>query len=62
MRTWDDYERDSPKFEALFSGRCTIDRNHKIRKGDEVSRVKLKDNPLIPIPGVACKSCVILMP
>jgi hypothetical protein len=61
MRTYEDYERNGPRFEAKFSSTCTIDRSHKIRKKDTVSHVRLKENPLIPIQGIACSSCIMFM-
>ncbi len=49
-------------FEAQFSGHCTLDYDHKVRRGDRVARVQRADNPMMPISGVACKDCVKILP
>lgn len=49
-------------FEAQFSGRCTIDYGHKIRRGDRVARVQRVANPMLPVAGVACAMCVKVLP
>lgn len=61
MRDFEDYERDGPRIDALYPGVCAIDKRHKYKKRDTIAKVKLKENPFIPIPGYACASCVILM-
>ena len=57
-----EYELIGRWFHAQFPGHCAIDWEHLIRKGDKVSRIQHADNPMLPIQGVACKSCVILLP
>lgn len=49
-------------FNALYTGSCTLDNRHDIRRGTRVGKVRQIDNPLIPIPGVACASCVKFLP
>lgn len=44
-------------FPSQFSGWCTIEDSHRIRKGDRVSKIRLADNPMVSIPGVACAMC-----
>lgn len=44
-------------FPSQFAGTCNIDDRHRIRKGDRVGKLRLSDNPMVPIPGVACKYC-----
>lgn len=58
----DDYEAAGGSFETQFPGHCTINRDHKIKRGDRVVRVQRADNPLIPVPGVACKNCTKILP
>ena len=52
-----DFEAVGPLMDAAFSGRCALDWNHRIRKGDVVTRVQSVENPFLPTPGVACGSC-----
>lgn len=49
-------------FLSQFSGRCTINEDHLVRKGDKVGKVRKADNPMIPIRGVCCKACVFDFP
>lgn len=49
-------------FEAQYPGKCAVDWDHKVKRGDRVSRVAWADNPGIPVSGVACKNCVKIMP
>lgn len=49
-------------FEAQYSGVCTINYDHKVRRGDRVARVQRADNPMLPITGVACASCTKILP
>ena len=58
----DDYERTGRIFEAAFPGHCTIDYDHPIKRGDPVTRLQRADNPMLPVPGVACKTCTKLVP
>lgn len=53
-----EYEIVGRIFEAQYPGRCAIDPDHKVKRGDKVARAQRADNPLIPVPGVACKWCV----
>ena len=52
------FEISSAVFEAQYSGRCTINHSHKIKRGERVARVQFSDNPMVPVPGVACYSCI----
>lgn len=45
-------------FTSQFSGTCTINREHRIKRGDKVGRVQYSDNPFIAISGVCCEACV----
>jgi hypothetical protein len=45
------------RYRANFVGFCYIDPEHKIKRGDVVSRLTLTANPLIPVPGTACAIC-----
>jgi hypothetical protein len=49
-------------FPAQYSGFCTVDRAHKIKRGDIVAVVQRADNPMLPVKGVACRSCVSILP
>ena len=48
-------------FDAQFNGTCTIDRDHKVKRGTRVSRIQRADNPMIPVAGVACASCTKML-
>lgn len=50
------------RFEAVYPGSCVLNRDHSIKRGDKVSRVRYADNPMIPVPGVACKACTKTLP
>lgn len=52
------YEVVGRTFESQFHGRCTLDREHKIKRGDRVARIQRTDNPMLPISGVVCKNCL----
>lgn len=58
----EDYEILGRIFEAKFAGHCTIEYDHRIRRGDSVARVQRADNPMLPVAGVACASCVKILP
>jgi hypothetical protein len=60
--TSNDYERIGRVFEAQYAGTCTLDWDHKVRRGDRVSKVQRADNPMIPVSGVACASCTKVLP
>lgn len=62
MNDEEDFETVGRGFEAQFPGRCAIVYEHKIQRGDLVSRVQRADNPMLPVPGVACKVCTRLIP
>jgi len=49
-------------FEAKYKGHCTINYDHKIKMGSRVARVQRKDNPMIPVSGVACSECIRMLP
>lgn len=55
------YEVDGRSFESQYRGTCVINRDHEVKRGDKVARVKRTDNPLIPVAGVACKSCTRML-
>jgi len=57
-----EYERIGRTFAAQYSGVCTIDYDHRVKRGDIVSKVQRADNPLLPISGVACASCTKVLP
>lgn len=54
----EDYEVVGPRFEAVFPGRCAVDHDHVIKRGDRIARVQKAANPMLPVPGVACTMCV----
>lgn len=56
-----EYEITS-NFPSQFGGYCTLNDSHRIRKGDRVSKLRLADNPLISVPGVACSLCSLDIP
>jgi hypothetical protein len=49
-------------FEAKYRGHCTLDYDHKIKMGSRVARVQRRDNPMIPVAGVACSECIRMLP
>lgn len=49
-------------FRSQFSGYCRVDPDHTIRRADLVGKLRLSDNPFIPVSGVCCKSCVKMLP
>lgn len=49
-------------FDSMFTGTCVVDRNHIVRRGDRVSKLQHSTNPMIPVSGVACKACTIMLP
>jgi hypothetical protein len=57
-----DYELVGRKFDAQYSGHCTIDYEHVVRRGTTVSGVQRADNPMLPVSGVACSACVKSLP
>lgn len=62
VRERDDDFEVTETFLALYSGSCAIDNRHDVRRGSRVGRIRAIANPLIPIPGVACSSCVKELP
>lgn len=58
MIDYDLYEIDGRTFESSFHGHCTLDYDHRIKRGDRVARLKRTDNPMLVVSGVACKLCV----
>ena len=52
-----DYEAIGPLIDAKFSGRCAIVWDHRIKRGDVVTRIARADNPFLPVTGVACANC-----
>lgn len=57
-----DYERIGRIFDAQYPGRCVFDYDHRVKLRDSVSKVRLRENPFLPISGVACKACTRLLP
>lgn len=55
------YEAIGRRFESQFRGTCTLDYEHKIKRGDRVTRIQRADNPMLPISGVACANCTKLI-
>jgi len=49
-------------FRSQFSGWCGLVDVHKIRKGDLVAKLQRADNPMVSVPGVACKTCMLDIP
>jgi hypothetical protein len=62
MAAEDDYEVRGRPFETAYPQRCTIDPDHKIKRGELVAKVQRADNPFLPVGGVACKFCIKGMP
>lgn len=50
------------KFPSQFGGYCTIEEGHRYRKGEWVYKLRRADNPMVGIPGVACKFCASEFP
>ena len=59
--TEDFYERISKPFLSTFSGRCAVDNTHIVKKNTWVARVQRADNPMLPVTGVACATCVKML-
>lgn len=57
-----EFERIGQPFAGRFNGICAVDSEHRTRRGDMVSRVQRADNPMLPVTGVACKSCTKELP
>lgn len=49
-------------FPSQFGGYCNLEIAHRIRKGDRVSKIRRADNPMVPLPGVACSFCTLDIP
>lgn len=49
-------------FATSYRGRCTLDFDHLFKPGDLVARLQRADNPMLPVPGVACSRCWKLLP
>ena len=58
----DDYEIIGRPFEAQYSGVCTLDYDHRIKRGEKISRVQHAGNPFLPVSGVACAACTVDLP
>lgn len=58
----EEYELIGRTFESMYAGRCTIERSHKVKRGDMVSRVQRSENPFVTVSGVACKTCTKSLP
>jgi hypothetical protein len=57
METPERYVIKGGIFPALYPGACTLDYEHPVKRGDKVGKIQYADNPMVPIPGVACKRC-----
>lgn len=57
-----EYEIIGRRFESQFSGRCAVDWNHRVKRGDIVAKVQRADNPFLPVAGVACGACTKDLP
>jgi hypothetical protein len=57
-----EYELIGRWFNAGFPSHCAIDWEHVIRRNDKVSRVQRADNPMLPVSGVVCTSCMKMLP
>jgi len=55
------YEAIGGLIDAGWSGVCAIDPSHRIKRKDLVTKIQLKDNPILPISGVACKYCTQIL-
>lgn len=49
-------------FRSGYSGYCTLDPEHRIKRNDLVGKLGRADNPMLPVTGVACKYCVKHIP
>lgn len=58
MINYENFEIDGGTFESQYRGRCALDPDHAIKRGERVARVIRKDNPMLPVGGVVCKNCV----
>jgi hypothetical protein len=56
-----DYEITAT-FRTLYPGYCTLEERHRIRKGEYVSKLRRADNPMVSIPGFACRVCALDIP
>lgn len=50
------------KFWSQYSGYCTLNPDHRFKKGELVAKIQKADNPFITITGVACKHCLLDIP
>ena len=48
-------------FTASYRGNCTINYGHVIKRGNLVSKIQRKDNPFMPVSGVACTECTRIL-
>lgn len=62
MRSFEEYEAVGRPFESQFPGHCAVDWDHKVKRGDRVTKIQRADNPLIPVGGVACAKCTKIVP
>lgn len=44
------------------AGRCCLNEEHRIRRGDKIGKLQHADNPFIPVSGWACKHCTSIYP
>lgn len=57
----EEFEVQGQPFTTAYRGNCTVDFDHVIKPGEKVARVQRADNPMLPVPGVACHRCIRLM-
>jgi len=62
IRALDEYEAVGRPFDAQFPGYCAVNYDHKVKRGERVTKVQRADNPLIPVGGVACGKCTKIIP
>lgn len=59
---------DEHEYEVLrviqvsYPATCNMDDRHRIRPGDKGARLQRADNPMWPVPGLACIKCIKGMP
>lgn len=45
-------------FVVSYPARCRINWDHRIKMGEKAGKLQYKKNPMIPIAGSACQSCM----
>jgi hypothetical protein len=49
-------------FTTSFPGLCALNRTHKIKPNETVAKIRRRNNPMLPLPGVVCKDCFADLP